>query len=647
MSSDGILTITVTGVAMDPRFRARVRFESAPVAQTIGDAGWRLTLGPAVTQVDITVIVLAADLKTTLEALEQRLVVTTVAGARVLTPGTCKSHGHGWKSGAATTPSDVEWSTRLHPRLAWASSDTHEFSGLTVDLGFVVVTEYLMTALGGALQREYSGPPRDVWPHHGCVLHALECTALSGPRTWFVLVPPALDTAPTNPLKGSDWKPRDASRLAPHSVDMLIYLRSRVFKDGRMQTYDTIEKTPISGWMERLYRKPPAAAPFFAQPGAGWDSFPPIGFERQLAGSGKAVLVVQPWPSGLDYGLLYQGNLRPLLDGLARCLASRGSIARASLFDIRCGRIGVAGFSGGGNEAIKIWRAGRRDIDELYFFDPQSFRQDQGHKDRWLLIDASGAVAPDLREWYRDARRRLRFIGGLQHADALFIANTLEPEWRKLLAAAELGQGPPPRTWVKPSSFEFRAGVGDGEIYSRAFLVPPSVATGQNDPLAAHRLSAAGAPASALTRATGLEWIEKGDQPLKTTVRILALGRNETLDCSHAEVAGFLETLWMPQGVRRFPQAMWQEREARADAVVRDEGSWKSLRRLLAWYVMYGQTQEAFDADDRKGFLIHRAYSVRHQWTTPGGEGEANRGAGFRGYWEYCLRHSGFETPKA
>lgn len=644
MSADGILTVSVSGMAMDPRFRARVRFESMPAGQSLGDGNWRLMLGPAVTQLDITIIVLASDQKTVLEALEQRFSVRTVAGSRVLVPGVCKSHGHGWKDGTTPALTDIEWSARLHPRLAWSAAGGHEFQGLTVDLGFVNVARHLMQALGGVLESEYGVSSSDPRPHHGCVLHALECTTQPGPRTWFALVPPSLDTAPDNPLKGKDWQPRDPGRLAPRSVDMLVYLRSRVFQGGRMQTYDAIEKTPIAGWMQRFYFEPPATTPFFARPGARWESYPNVGVERQLAGAGKSVVLVQPWPSGLDYGVLYQGNLRPLLDSLARCLAAQGAIARASLFDLRSGRIGLAGFSGGGNEAIKVWRAAQQTVSELFLFDPQSFRADQSRADQHLLIDSSGRVAADLQAWYRDERARLRLIGGLQHADALFIAGVLEPDWRKKLAAAESGQGPPPRVWVRPDSFEFRVGVGTAEIYSRAFLVPagPS-ASGQKDELAPHRLSAVGAPASALTKATGLEWVEKKDQLLKTTVRITALKRDATLDCSHAEVAGFLETLWMPQAPGRYPLNLWQTREANPDAIVRNEATWTSLRKLLAWYVMYGQSQETYEADDKRGFLIHRAYSVRHQWTLPGGEGDATRGAGFRGYWESCLRHSAFQ----
>jgi hypothetical protein len=647
MSTDGIIAVSVSGWSMDPTFSARVRFASVPTAATTGSGSWQLTVGPASTDVVIIITVFAANQTTALESLEQRFTIKRdPSGARRrLEPSACSSHGFGWTPGTSAPATDPVWNGRLHPRLSWSGGTTHEFPDLTVDLSFVRVTEYLKKALGGALESEYSDhvDPND--PHHGCVLHALEYTGSLGPKTWFVLVPPALNTAVVIDLISNNWTRREASNRAPRAVNALVYLRSRVTKRDKktpnrdvLDTYSEIEKTPIVGWMNRFFAEPPAATPFFARPNAAWDSFPAIGFERQFVGSRNAPLLVQPWPSGISYDVLYRGNVRLLLDRLAICMSASGAIARSSVFDIRCGRIGVAGFSGGGNEAIKVWRADRRNIDELYLFDPQSFRQDQG-KGVSLLIDAKGAVAPDLREWYRDTGKRLRMIGGLQHGDALLIANTLQADWRNLLSSAEAGRGAPPRVWVKPTTFEFRAGLGDGEIYSRAFLVP--LPAGTKDDLSERRLSATGSPASALTKATGLELVENKN-PLQTTVRIVALKHNETLDCSHAELAGFLHTVWGPQIQGRGPARLWKTREANPNMLVSDTATLASLRKLLAWYMMYGQIQKAFEDDEKQGFLIHRAYSVRHQWTTPGGENDATRGASFRGHFELCLRDSAF-----
>jgi hypothetical protein len=399
--------------------------------------------------------------------------------------------------------------------------------------------------------------------------------------------------------------------------------------------------------MQRFFAEPPRKAPFFAQPGTEWNSFPNIGFERQLVRSGKSLLLIKPWPSGLDYGsLLGSGTLRPILNHLMICLAGNGLVAKDSLTGPRCGRIGLAGFSGGGNEAIKVWRVNRGQIDELYLFDPQSFRLDQNNQKNnvWLFFDANGKIVRDLLEWFRGEDKYLRLIGGLQHPDALMIAANLLPKWRSLLEDYEAGRvNKPPRVWVKPSTLAYRTGIGDGETYAYAMLFNFN-SPGALPDLLQCRLTPPGSPASALTHATGLEWIEDANNPLVTKVNIKVLSRVETLNCSHAELAGFLHTLWLPPISGRYPAKLWKERESRASAYISDLKLFESMRLLLAWYIMYGQTQKPFDDDRAKGILIHRSYSVRHQWTTPGGEHDGTRGDKFIGHWEMCLRHSRFRS---
>ena len=245
-----------------------------------------------------------------------------------------------------------------------------------------------------------------------------------------------LNTAEVNHLKVDKWDRGRAPRRVASSIDALICLRSRVtLPSGEMHTYDTIEKTPIAGWMNRFFAEPPSTAPFFAGPNGLWDSGPVVGFERQLVNSGKPIIVVQPRQTG--WTTPYPSERRRTgADGSAADLSCGGWRRRlGDIVNARTGRLGLCGFSGGGNEAIKVWRADRNSFDELYLFDPQSYRNDQGAKGEVLLIDSAGSLVGELRNWYRDERHRLRLIGGLQHGDALSIATLLEPGWRAALAA--------------------------------------------------------------------------------------------------------------------------------------------------------------------------------------------------------------------
>jgi hypothetical protein len=502
MSADGILTVSVVGWDIDPKFLARVQITSLPAAQPVGMGRWRIAIGPTVTRVEITLTVRNADLSKPLESLEQVFGVETSNNIRTLRPVLCYNHGDGWSPGSPPVATDPIWHRRLHPRLHWSADSAHEFPGLVIDFAFVVVTAYLKGISSLEYVYNHAADPND--PHHGCQLHALEFTNKSGPKTWLVCVPPSLDTSLTNVLRRDNWKRGVPKERAQSSVDALVYLRSRVTRNDQLHTYTKIEETSIAP-MARFFAEPPANAPFFAQPDGKWDSFPNIGFERQLVRSGKSLLLIKPWPSGLDYGsLLSSGTLRPILNHLMICLAGNGLVAKDSLSGPRCGRIGLAGFSGGGNEAIKVWRVNRGQIDELYLFDPQSFRLDQNNPKNsvWLFFDANGKIAGDLLEWFRDDNKYLRLIGGLQHEDALLIADNLLPKWRSLLDDYEAGRGnKPPRVWVKPSTFAYRTGIGDGETYAYAMLFN-SKSPGALPDLSQCRLTPPGSPASALTQAT-------------------------------------------------------------------------------------------------------------------------------------------------
>ena len=344
---------------------------------------------------------------------------------------------------------------------------------------------------------------------------------------------------------------------------------------------------------------------------------------------------------------LYTPNLRGTLDHVLIALRANGAISLGNVLDIQTARIGVAGYSGGGNEAIKVWnKANHRNVDELYLLDPQSFAKDQG-RGVTLLVNEKGALVPALREWFKDDRRRLRMIGGLQHEMALFIANLLDPDWKKKLVARESSDAPAPRVWCKPTETKFRLGLGDDIIYSWALLPQPKDGKFDAASLAGHRLSAAGGTASALTSETGLELIEE-KKPNEVACRVTALGKDVKFPVSHAELAGFLRTVWVPgrdasmqDAPGREEQDFWKRRQQNGNPKVVDEPILGDLRNLVSLYLLHGRDREqSFNRD--KLPVIHRAFGVRHQWVSSGGEKDPSRGAKFDGYFFLCLRDSAF-----
>ena len=143
MSADGILTVSVVGWDIDPKFLARVQITSLPAAQPVGMGRWRIAIGPTVTRVEITLTVRNADLSKPLESLEQVFGVETSNNIRTLRPVLCYNHGDGWSPGSPPVATDPIWHRRLHPRLHWSADSAHEFPGLVIDFAFVVVTAYL------------------------------------------------------------------------------------------------------------------------------------------------------------------------------------------------------------------------------------------------------------------------------------------------------------------------------------------------------------------------------------------------------------------------------------------------------------------------------------------------------------------------
>jgi len=653
MAGDGLLPVMLFQDGTNAKFKARVSVGPTFAIVNPGSETPLFRVAPGVLLVFLAIQINEPDGKTPMEVVNQFCrVATDSQGVRSLVPTECWTAHAGSKTEQVGSKVVAKWKGRFHPRLSVGAASGHEFPFLVVDLTFVHATAFL--ARDPEMDPAYN---KDIGPrpHHGCDLQALEFTHKDGPATWFVTVPPALNTAELNPMRPRGWSGGETSDRGARAFDVLVYLRPRLAKNGKLVTYTELGDTPLLGRLNRLVAVPKPEWPFFAGPSAGWNPGPSVSFEQQLIESGKKILVVHPWPSGINFGHLYTPNLRRTLDHVLTALRANGAISLGNVLDIQTARIGVAGYSGGGNEAIKVWKANHHTVDELYLLDPQSFAKDQA-KGGTLLVSEKGAPLPALREWFKDDRRRLRMIGGLQHEMALFIANTLDPSWKKKLTARETSEAPAPRVWCKPTETTYRLGLGDDMIYSWALLPPPPKG-GKFDAasLAAHRLSAPGATASSLTSDTGLELIEE-KKPNEVAVRVTALTKDVKFPVSHAELAGFLRSVWVPGRPESGKEAplpdekeFWSRRQKNGNAKVVDEPTLDDLRNLVSLYLLHGRDrQESFNHDKAlnrdKPPGIHRAFGVRHQWAASGGEKDPSRGAKFEGYFYLCLRDSAFRN---
>jgi hypothetical protein len=107
------------------------------------------------------------------------------------------------------------------------------------------------------------------------------------------------------------------------------------------------------------------------------------GFEDALARSGKAVVMLHPWPSGLRYGNATTAVLPSLAEAALRFLWAEQRVGRDRQ-GIHLGRLGLAGFSAGG---LPLWEAlakNRSTIDEVYAFDARGVGESVQVIARWL-----------------------------------------------------------------------------------------------------------------------------------------------------------------------------------------------------------------------------------------------------------------------
>lgn len=149
------------------------------------------------------------------------------------------------------------------------------------------------------------------------------------------------------------------------------------------------------------------------------------GFEDAMDRSGKAVVMIHPWPNGTAFGDAAGPKLPALAEGVIRFLWARQRIAK-NRGAIHLGRLGISGYSAGG---LALWGALGSNldrVDEVYSFD---------------AVGAGGAAAQVI-QWFnkKPSSRCLRMTSGHQFQAHTSIQQAIE----KLTGKTARVSGDPP-----------------------------------------------------------------------------------------------------------------------------------------------------------------------------------------------------------
>jgi hypothetical protein len=124
------------------------------------------------------------------------------------------------------------------------------------------------------------------------------------------------------------------------------------------------------------------------------------GFEQAVVDSGRHVVLLQPWPSGVSFGDAGGKELPNLVFAALRFLWAETEIAM-DRFDLQLGRLGLSGYSAGGTALWQALRANMGRVSEVYAFDA-------GDTDKNPKL---------IEEWFRQhGDTRLRMSGGYSRA---------------------------------------------------------------------------------------------------------------------------------------------------------------------------------------------------------------------------------------
>jgi hypothetical protein len=449
---------------------------------------------------------------------------------------------------------------------------------LKLDLLFLDLTDYAskLNQLSDPTSPGNQLTPFTFAPAHGSTFAVLECTdpfptgsTGTGAVTWACLIPPAV-TSPGSP---------------PAAVGTLLFLRP-TSSDRYTNTDDVASNT---GRLTRYVSDPPASQPFYVENGS-FIPTPFCGWEAQIVGSGKSVVLFWPFPHGSDHGSVLSSKMPELIRSALNTLRSGGRLGNVG--SVPGSRLALGGFSAGGAQALKALRQpgnGAR-VDELYLFEPADF----------------GLRISQISAWFKLNNKMLRMIaGGYWQSSMISLTLTLADPLNVTCIPVQTGY------WYTEPLYEAAVSQpGSLEHFNPVGTVPASA----NTPSGASGIFLGTYTPSppALT----LSWTPPGGGTPSTFTFPTTPGPVP----SHEEAASLVHWRLIPLYSAGQPVA--------------DQQTFMKIMNAIT-VVPSGET--GWPPGEK-----NRIPSIRHEWTVVGGEGATGRQAGFKGFLQICLEASQF-----
>lgn len=188
------------------------------------------------------------------------------------------------------------------------------------------------------------------------------------PKIWFASIPEAC-AAPPSPAVGClvFYRPSGAKYDRIDQIHDMFGLNRYLLKP--------VEAPEAIAWKrDKLALNPETGAPWL------WIR---CGFEDALARSGKAVVMLHPWPSALTYGSATSAALPSLAEAAIRLLWAEQRVGKERR-GIHLGRLGLAGFSAGGLPLFEALAQNRKRVDEVYAFDARGAAERTAMLAAWM-----------------------------------------------------------------------------------------------------------------------------------------------------------------------------------------------------------------------------------------------------------------------
>jgi dienelactone hydrolase len=188
------------------------------------------------------------------------------------------------------------------------------------------------------------------------------------PKIWFASIPEAC-AAPPSPALGClvFFRPSGTTYDRIDQIHDMFGLNRYLLK--------AVEDPEAAHWKrDKLSLNPETGAPWL------WIR---CGFEDALVRSGKAVVMLHPWPSALKYGSATSSALPSLAEAAIRLLWAEQRVGKERL-GIHLGRLGLAGFSAGGLPLFEALAQNRKRVDEVYAFDARGVAERTAALAAWM-----------------------------------------------------------------------------------------------------------------------------------------------------------------------------------------------------------------------------------------------------------------------